>query len=129
MAEEYLKEIEAVKVAPTIQRVAKVIDHTPKKETVRSKPLLWKIGSAISKVAVKINEKITESLDEKNKLQQELEILKQNKEFALKEQELKFITLIDELKLQHLKEIEEKNQKIHEKEEAFVLVSSIRYVF
>ena len=58
--------------------------------------------------------------NEKNKLQQELEILKQNKEFALKEQELKFVTLIDELKLQHLKEIEEKNQKIHEKEEAFV---------
>ena len=57
--------------------------------------------------------------NEKIKLQQELDALKRNKELALKELELKYTSKLDELKLQHLKEIEEKNQKIHEKEEAF----------
>ena len=54
--------------------------------------------------------------NEKIKLNNELDLYKQKKELEIKEIELKYNKLLDELKLQHLKEIEEKNDKIHEKE-------------
>lgn len=77
--------------------------------------------NALKKDLESLNSSINLKVEnEKIKLQQELDALKRNKELALKELELKYTSALDELKLQHLKEIEEKNQKIHEKEEAFV---------
>ena len=69
MAEEYLKEIEsAERVAPTVTKIANVLDHIPKGETKESRPLIYKIGSFISKQAVNANKKLTQFLDERNKL-------------------------------------------------------------
>lgn len=68
LAEEYLKEIESVKVAPVVQKVATKIDYTPKGTTQKTKPLIYKMGSFLSKKIVQLNKTITENLDEKNKL-------------------------------------------------------------
>lgn len=69
MAEAYLAELEgATKTAPLINKIAKALDYTPSWATPEDKPLLYKIGTWISKGLVNTNEKVTKKLDRDNQL-------------------------------------------------------------
>lgn len=68
-AEEYLKSIEAAKTSPVVDKIASALDYTPSGCNEKTKPLLFKIGSFVSKTIKDINKNVTESLDEKNKLE------------------------------------------------------------
>ncbi len=69
MAGAYLAELEgATKTAPLINKIAKAIDYTPSWATPEDKPLLYKIGTWLSRTLVDTNEEVTKKLDRDNQL-------------------------------------------------------------